>query len=89
MVDNNLDYCGYTDNSFHFSNTYYSIIVKKPIPKFESANCINILLYEKYFNIFSNLTFIKEVFITYTYLIISIIKLKLSKTGSTASYHWI
>lgn len=44
---------------------------------------------QKYSDIFSNLTPVKEAFIAYTHLIISVIKLRPSKTGSTASCHRI
>lgn len=43
IVDNDLDYCRYIDNSFYFYNTYYGIIVEKQISKFGSANYINVL----------------------------------------------
>lgn len=81
IVDDDLNYCGRTDNNSHFCNTCYSIIVKKQISKFRSANYINVLpCRQTDSDIFSDLTSIKAVFITCVYL---------NKTGSTVSYHQI
>lgn len=52
IVNNDPDCYERTDNNFHFCNICYDIIVEKQIPKFESANCINVLLFK------STLTFI-------------------------------
>lgn len=89
IVDDNLDCSRRTDNSSHFSNTCYGMIVKKQIPKFGSVNCINVLLCQKYLNIFSDLTLVEEAFIACTYPVMSVTKLKPSGTSSTAFYHWI
>lgn len=89
IVNNNLEYYKHTDNSSHFYNTYYGMIVKKQIPKFESTNYINILPYQKSFDILNDLTLIEKAFIAYAHLVMSIIKLRPSETGSTAFYHRI
>ncbi len=89
IVDDDLDNCGRTDNNSHFCNTCYGIIVEKQIPKFGSANCINVLPYQKYPDVFSDLTFVKKLFIACAHPVMSVIKLRPSKTGSTTSYHWI
>lgn len=87
IFDHDLNYCKRTNNNSHFYNTYNVMIVEKQISKFSSANCTTILFYQKYANIFYNLAFIEKVFIAYTYIIISIIKLRLSKTYSITFYH--
>lgn len=69
-VKNNLDCCGYINNSFHFCKSYYGIIIDRKISKFRFANFINIWFCEKYPNVFSNLTFVKKKFIVCIYLII-------------------
>ncbi len=89
IVDNDLDCFRCTDNSSHFYNICYSIIVEKQIPKFESANYINVLLCQKYLEVLSDLTLVEEAFITYAYSVMSVIKLKPCQTGSTACYHRI
>lgn len=89
IVNDNFNCCGRTDYSSHFCNTYYDMIIGEQIPKFRSANCINVLLCQKYPDILSDLTHVKEAFITCTHPIKSVIKLRPSGTGSTASYHWI
>lgn len=89
IVNDYLDYCGHINNSSHFCNIYYSMIVEKKISKFGFANYINVLPYQKYLDVFNDLTLIKEIFITCAYLIISIIKLKSSRTDLTTCYHWI
>lgn len=47
IVGDNLDCFGHTYNNSHFCNTYYGMIVEKQISEFGSANCINILSYQK------------------------------------------
>ncbi len=89
IVDNDFDYCGRIDNSSYFYNTCYGMIVEKQKPKFGSGNCINVLSYQKYPNVLSDLTPVKKAFITCTHPVMSIIKLRPSRTGSTASNHWI
>ncbi len=89
IVDDDLDYCGRTDNSSHFCNTCYGMIDEKQIPKFGSTHYINILPCQKYFDVLSDLTSVKEVFITCAYSVMSIIKLRPSGTCSTASYYRI
>ncbi len=89
IVNNDLNCCGHIDNSSHFCNTYYGMIVKKQIPKFGFANYINVLPYQKYFDVLNDLTLVKETFIARAHPIMSIIKLKPSRTGSTTSYYQI
>ena len=89
IVEDNLGYCRQTDNSSYFCKSCYDMIVKKKIPKFRSANCINISVCQKYPDILIDLIFIKEAFIACIYLVILIIKLRLSGFGSFAFYHWI
>lgn len=89
IFNDDLDYCGYTNNSSHFCNTCYGIIVEKQIPKFGFVNCINVLPCQKYPDVLSDLIPVKEVFIACAHLVISVIKLKPSGTRSTASYHQI
>ncbi len=89
IVDDDLDCWGHTDNSSHFYNTSYGMIVEKQIPKFGSANCINVLPCQKYPDIFSDLTPVKEAFIARVQSVMSVIKLRPSGTDSTASYHQI
>lgn len=43
IVENDLNYCGYTNNSFQFCKSCYNMIIKKKILKLGSANCIKIL----------------------------------------------
>lgn len=78
--NNNLDCYGHTNNSFHFCKSCYSMIVKK---KYQNFDCINVLPCQKYFDILSNLTFIKKVFIACAYSIMFVIKLIPSKTSLT------
>lgn len=40
MVNNNFNYCGSIDNSFHFCKSCYNMINRKKILKFKSANYI-------------------------------------------------
>lgn len=60
IIDDDFKFCGYTDNSFHFCNTYYYMNIEKQISKFKSANCINVLLCQKYLGILGDLSPIKE-----------------------------
>lgn len=89
MVKNNLDYYRYTDNGFQFCKSYYSMIIKKKISKFGSANCINVLFCQKYLDILIDLMSIKKAFIAYIHLIMSNIKLKYSSFDFFALYYWI
>lgn len=87
IVNISLDYCNHANNSFYCYKFCYNLIVEKKISNFRSANYINILLCQKYSNIFNDQTFVKKVFIAYTHFVISIIKLKPSKNGSTILYY--
>ncbi len=69
--------------------TYYGMIIEKQIPKFGSANCINVLPCQKYSDVLSDLTPIEEAFIACAHPVMFVIKLRPSGTGSTASYHQI
>ena len=89
IIDNDLNYYKCTNNSSHFCNIYYNIIVKKLIPKLRSANYINVLSCQKYLNNFSDLTLIKDIFIVCIHPVISIIKLRFNRTGLIVFYHWI
>lgn len=89
IIKDDLDYYGYTDNSSYFCKSYYDMIFKKKIPKFGSANCMNISLYWKYSAVFNDLSFIKEIFIACAHPIMSIIKLRLSGSGIFVLYHRI
>ena len=89
IIKDGLNYCGCTDNSFQFCKSCYGIIIEKKILKFRSANYINISPYQKYLDILSNLTPIKEAFIARTHLVISIIKLRPSGSNSSTSYYRI
>lgn len=79
--DDNLNYCRHINNGFHSCKFYYGMIVKKKISKFRFANCINILSCQKYPNIFNNSTPVKEVFIVFAHPVMSVRKLKPSKTS--------
>lgn len=89
IADNNLDYYRRIDNGFHFYKSSYSITIEKKISKFRSANCINVLPYQKYPDILCNLTTIEKVFIACIHLIMSVIQLKRNKTSLIALYYWI
>lgn len=43
IVEDNFNYYGYTNNSFQFCKSCYSMIILKKISKFEFVNCINVL----------------------------------------------
>lgn len=73
IINDHLDYCGYTDNSFYFYNFWYSMRVTKKILKCRSANCINVLACQKYSDVFNDLTPIKKVFIPWVYPVMSVI----------------
>lgn len=85
----NLDHYRHTNNDSHFSKSYYSMIVEKMISKFGSAKYINVLPCQKNFDVLSDLTSIKEAFITCAHPIISVIKLILSRTDLTNLYYKI
>lgn len=87
IVKNDLDYCGYTDNGFQFCKSCYGMIIEKKIPKFGSANCINVSPCQKYSDILSDLTLVEKTFIARAYSVMLIIKLKLSGSGSSALYY--
>lgn len=70
IVEDNFDSCGYIDNSFHFSNSYYIMIIGKKILKFKSINFINILPNQKYFHVFINLIFVKIAIIAWLHFVI-------------------
>lgn len=89
IVENDLYYCGHTDDSFHLCKSYYSMIFKNKIPKFGSTNCINISPCQKYPDILNDLTPVKEAFIACAYPVISIIKLRPSGSGFSVLYHRI
>lgn len=87
IVDDDLDRYGHTNNNSHFCNFYYNMIIEKKIPKFGSSNCINNLPCEKYPDVSSDLTFVKESFVICAHPLVSVINLRPSITSSTASYH--
>lgn len=87
IVENNLNYCGPIDNSCHFCKSYYGMIVKEKILIFGFTNYINISLYEKYLDVLSDLIFVKKILTPFVDLVMSIIKLRLSSSGSFASHH--
>lgn len=89
IVENDFDNYEYTDNSFYFCKSYYNMIVKEKIPKFGSANYINILPYQKYPNVLNNLTRIKEIFIAFVHPIILIINLRPSNFSFSTLYYQI
>lgn len=45
IVEDDLDCYKCIDNGFQFYKSCYGMIIKKKIPKFGSANCINVLPY--------------------------------------------
>lgn len=45
IVENHLNCYKYKDAIFNFCKSYYKIVIKIKIPKFEFANCINVLSY--------------------------------------------
>lgn len=87
IVKDNLNYYKYTDNSSYFYKSCYSIIFETKIPKFGSTNYINVSSYQKYSNVFSNLTFVKKVFITCAYPVMSIIQLRPNSFGISVLYN--
>lgn len=87
IVKKHLNYCGHPDNSSHFCKFCYSMIFKKKIPKFRSVNCINVSPCQKYPDIFSDLTPIKEAFIACAHPVMSIINLRFSSSSFSALYH--
>lgn len=87
IVNYNLDYYRYIINNSYFCKYCCSIIIEKKISKFGFANCIYILFYQKYLDIFSDLTLIKEAFIACIYHVIFVIKLKPNKTSLTTLYY--
>lgn len=89
IVEDDLDCCGCTDNGFQFCKSCYGMIIEKKIPKFGSANCINVSPCQKYPDILSDLTPVEEAFIACAHPVMSIIKLRPSGSGSSASYYRI
>ena len=65
------------------------MIVERQIPKFGSANYINVLPCQNYPDVLSDLTLVEKAFIARAHSVMSVIKLRCSGTGSTASYHQI
>ena len=89
IVKDDFDYCKCTDKGFQFCRSCYGMIIEKKIAKFGSANYINVSLCQKYSNILSDLTCVKEAFIASAYLIMSIINLRLGGSGSSTLYYRI
>ena len=89
IVEDDLDCCGCTDNSFQFYKSCYGMIIEKKIPKFGSANCINVSPCQKYPDILSDLTPVEEAFIACAHPVMLIIKLRPSGSGSSALYYRI
>lgn len=87
IVKDNLDYYKYTDNNSYFCKSCYSIIFETKILKFGSTNYINFSSYQKYSNVFSNLTFVKKVFIACVYPVMSIIQLRPNSFGTSVLYN--
>ena len=88
-VENDFNCCGRIDNGSHFYKSYYNMIDKKKIPKFVYDNCINVSHYQKYSDVFSDLTPVEEEFIACANSVISIMKFRLSGSGSLTCYYWI
>ncbi|WP_375449087.1 DUF6570 domain-containing protein [uncultured Nostoc sp.] len=65
------------------------MIIEKKIPKFGSANCINVSPCQKYPDILSDLTPVEEAFIACAHPVMLIIKLRPSGSGSSALYYRI
>ena len=84
IVEDDLDCCRCTDNSFQFCKSCYGIIIEKMISRFRLANYINISPYQKYLDILSDLTTVEEAFIARTHLVMSIIKLRPSGSNYSA-----
>ena len=89
IVDNDLDCYRHTDNSSYFCNTCYVIIFERQILKFGSTNCINILPFQKYPNVFSDLTLVITTFIILAHPVMSVINLRPSRFCLTTFYYRI
>lgn len=89
IANDHLDYCECTANGFYSCKFCYNVIVEKMIPKFGSANYINVLLCPKYPDIFSNLTSVEKTFIASANFVMSVIKLRPNEKGLTSLYYWI
>lgn len=89
IARNNFNYCRRIDTGSHFCKSYYAMVVEKKITKFGFANYINVLPYQKYFNVLNNLTAIKKAIITCINLIILVINLRSNSFGLFVLYHQI
>lgn len=69
IIKGDLDCYGHADNGSHFCKSGYGMIFEKKITKFGSANYINVSPCQKYPDILSYLTTVKEVFITHSHSI--------------------
>lgn len=89
IVQDHLDYFKHVDAGFHFRKSCYKMVIEKKITKFRSANCINVSRYQKYPNIFNDLTAVEEAVSACTHPIMFIIKLRYSGSGFPTLYHCI
>lgn len=89
IVKDDLGCCARVDAGSYFCKSCYGMVVEKKIPKFGSANCINVSLCQKYPDVLNDLTAVEEVVIARAHPIMSIIKLRPGGSGFPASYHCI
>lgn len=87
IIKDNLDYYKRINIDSHFCKFYYTIVIEKKILKFRFTNYINIQPYLKYSNVFKDLITIKKAIITYTYFIMSMIKLRLKSFSLFTLYY--
>lgn len=81
-----LDNCDYNNNNFWFCKFCFHYIHELNILKFGITNIGNICLCQDYLNVFQDFTIIKKAVIIYTYLVISIFKLRPNDSNFLASY---
>ena len=84
-----LDCCAYVDGVYSFCSTCFNSVLKLKLPKFGAANVVNTTFCQSYPKELRDLTLVEEAFIARAHPVISILKLRPSKSGAAISYQHI
>lgn len=84
-----FDSYGHNNGKFWFCRSCFHYIQKLNIPKFGVINVVNIYPCQDYPNVLKDFIIVEKVVITCTYLVISILKLRLSGSKLSSSYQQI
>ncbi len=82
-----LDLCGYDGNSWVFCSQCYPSFIRNSVPKFSSANLINVITCDKYPSVLEDLTTVEESLIAKCHPVGIILKLRPGNRSSAVNYN--